>query len=607
MSSFRTFQTIIEDEFIRPLIWVGVGSQVGGIIVIWGVTWVLRDFATTRFVFQAITTGIVILLGAVVFYIRSSSREVRKGLSGVLTFIGRPRSYQEEIRNISYHERQARIFRGLFWLALLDFILVGALDIQSGGIWRSPFTPMLPAIAAVGSILLLPWRHLFVLYSLATVLILGGMANIPLHEAQRTLGYFSAEPEMPSYMEVRELAEESNAMSPSKEQSYKDGVIPKDDYESTIRRYERQRIQWIYAITIVGVFAGLVSLGSAYQAGKRLKYFFQREQAGILPPIKNKEERELTDLVYDAENVFNQVFMSVRFMGKYSPHQNNVHDLDEVRNQALLLAIPALHRTLTNRTSIEARDIALTTFAIHWIDDCFDAERFMGHHGVLENLYRFRSYSSREIIRRLDQGLHEAGECPLQEIFEVIYKCSNDLEKTDRAIKRILYGALIQHGADPKDRDILVEELRAIVRNGLKPELSDAVQSLSPGELWLTCKSVMELLHACEKSPPSLDISEICNFFFASLVGYSDKELEVGIEKAGDAWQLVNGVATPENNMLCSFKDFYADILRNDPREKRRLEQMLAVYGYYREKLPSNLKQLYGEVVADIEARAKVI
>lgn len=156
MDSPRTFNTIVEDEFIRPLILIGFWSQIGGIAVIWLVTLILWEFASSEFVIQVIASTIIISSGAVMVYFFSSSREVRKSFKGVLNFLGIPSPRIRPI-NVSYHERQARTFRGLFCLGLLDFIVVGVLDIQSGGIWRSPFTPMLPAIAAVGSLLLLPW------------------------------------------------------------------------------------------------------------------------------------------------------------------------------------------------------------------------------------------------------------------------------------------------------------------------------------------------------------------------------------------------------------------------------------------------------------------
>lgn len=330
-----------------------------------------------------------------------------------------------------------------------------------------------------------------------------------------------------------------------------------------------------------------------------------------------KEERELAELVSDAEITFNQVFMSVPFMGKYSPHQSNVHNLAEVRNQALLLAIPALHRTLASRVNIEARDIALTTFAVHWIDDCFDARQPMGHTAsVWQALYENRYEPSTDIIRRLDSGLHPPGECPLGEIFEIICRCSKDVEgRTNRAIKRIMYGALIQHAANAGVRNELVRDLRAFVKERLEdPSLISAVDGLSPGEIWLTCKSVVELLHACENDPPSLDVSEICNFFFAPLVGYSDKKQEMAAEGAEDLWSLLSGATSPVSGLVNGFSSLYASILKGDPRRKRRIEQMLAVYRYYSTRglpadreLPADVDIRYTQIADELEKAVNVI
>lgn len=615
------FSTKVENEFIKPLIEIGVASQLGGAVVISIVTWLLWDFTTLEFFIQVIISTILLLCGAVVFIVWSAPGEVLTRLSSIARFFGkevtRSEEQSKESRNVSYHERQTRIFRGLFGLALLDFILVTALDLQSGGIWRSPFTPMLPAIAAVGSILLLPKRQLSILYCFAIVLLFIGFANMPLHDKQRALGYFSAEPEFPSYGEIEEFIKESNTVNAEKQESYRQGLIAREYYEMARRRYEEQRSAWIWAITVVGSFAGLVSLASAYQAGTRLKYIFPREhKAKRTSTLPSGKELTLSKLVYDAEIEFNQIFMSFPFMAKYGPHLSNVHDLNVVRDQAGLLAIPALHWTRKNRMETEARDIALTTFAVHWIDDCFDSLLFMQDVTLWQAVFDLRPKKCEEIIKKLNEHLHETSpeRCPLEEVFGVIRMCSKDPEfRTERAIKRIILGALIQRAPDPDFRNQLVRDLRKEVKKDLKDsKLLAAVESLSEGELWLTCKSVVELLHACEKRPPPLDVSEICNFFFAPLVGYSDKAEEIGNEEAGVVWHLVDGGATRDLGMLKSFNNLYSEILKDDLRKNLRLKQMVEVYDHYSQdgKLPHELGTVYEEIVKGLrnqKAYASVI
>ena len=603
------FQAKLKGGFFRPLIWIGIGSQAIGAAIVLFVTWLFSEYAPAEFVWQARISAALLVSGAVLFGFASHPGEFSQIIRSVLELVGvNVKPWRVVPR--SYHERHQRIFAGLFYLAILDFVIVAALDLQSGGIWRSPFTPMLPAIAAVGSLLLLPRQHLLTLYLVALVLLFIGLPYVPLPlKIQHNWGYFPGDPELPSYEKIQELTKHATAMAET--ESYSRGLLPRDDYEAARERHERQRRLWILAITIVGLFSGAVSAVSAFQAGTRLKYFFPPEQGRPLPRPEGdaKEDRELAKgyqelikLVYDSENEFNQLFLCVGYMANYQPHQTEVHDIDEVRNQAVLLSIPVLHQRPPSRFTVEARAIALTTFAIHWLDDRFDSKRHMADSTIWKTIYEGRTEPCREIIGELDKNLHREGQCPLEEMLDLICMASPDPNfRTERAIKRILYGALIQHAPNEDVRKKLGHELREFVVDRLNnPDLRKSVMNLSPWALWLTCKSVVELLHAMEKPLPPLDVSEVCNFFFAPLVGWSDRTSERNQEKAEGIWDLVDKDIVGVKDMVTRFQAVYSAVLEQDDRKDLRLRQMVEVHRYYRQHLPESLKSLYDETVGDL-------
>lgn len=169
------------------------------------------------------------------------------------------------------------------------------------------------------------------------------------------------------------------------------------------------------------------------------------------------------------------------------PHISLVHNPQATFSQAYILAYPSYH---VGRSG-DASDIAFVTFAVHWIDDCFDA---VYAREILDEVAEeeIEKLTFQDVCKRMkDIGI--------QKIARHVLYCAKDLELVEAGLFRVMLAGLIQRSKlDIKDE--LVKLYRDTYRNKerLDKELGDKVNGLEVDLLLSTARTSFGLILGCE-------------------------------------------------------------------------------------------------------------
>jgi hypothetical protein len=241
-----------------------------------------------------------------------------------------------------------------------------------------------------------------------------------------------------------------------------------------------------------------------------------------------------------------------------------VHPPEDILRQAVVLAAPYWiaegnwkYKMFTRRRI--TRHITFLTFAAHWIDDHFDALETYCQSDDLKTTIRNSTPS--EILNthhpRLDELLHRMKQAVLPRFMAprwLVYRLLRmktrerkllpaRVNMVPRAVKRIIYGGLIQKAQSQHRLDELIEQYHEFIQQGLSKDLISIYSDIHKSDCrlaeWTTAKVVIELLDATSETF-SQNESEFFSLLYAPLLYYHDYKNEAEKERFGEAFRNAN-------------------------------------------------------------------
>ena len=276
-----------------------------------------------------------------------------------------------------------------------------------------------------------------------------------------------------------------------------------------------------------------------------------------------------------------------------------MHDEQNVAYQAAILCLPYWKAEAKGRARKQiTRGITFLTYAAHWIDDHFDP------------------ISLRELDEGLKQKLQICGPDELLKWEPRVQKLPNRMRKLapenqrdqiQRAVRRIIYGGLMQNAATEERVAKLLKDYVHDFINGLsdpvKQKYREILASPFPRNLsiWVTTKVVIELLDCCgdDFSP---DRSEFYNLLYGPVLYYQDREAEIEREKFGPAFgkDPLENLPNDEDmiKLVESCRSLVQPVLGSDALPASRQKQLQCLLRIYGDCIRQKVKESYEPFLA---------
>jgi hypothetical protein len=203
---------------------------------------------------------------------------------------------------------------------------------------------------------------------------------------------------------------------------------------------------------------------------------------------------------------FADLLATTGLLNRFGLSTSAVHDYRDIEVHAFILGIVSLGRWKEVRTK------SFLTYASHWIDDFFDADKENGNFAQL--------MSDR---RDIERALNRMG--PAGAVGFAMARCARHPAAVFRALGRMLYGGLVQRSADRALRRRLVEEYAQYATQFVAPDLAREIHRLQPEAYWTTNKTVLELLYAAEVKI-DFTSAELWNLVYAPAIYSQDVDEE---------------------------------------------------------------------------------
>jgi hypothetical protein len=160
----------------------------------------------------------------------------------------------------------------------------------------------------------------------------------------------------------------------------------------------------------------------------------------------------------------------------------------------------------------EVKTKSFLTYASHWIDDFFDGDQENGNFAQLMS-------DRHDIVRALDRM------GPAGAVGFAMARRTRHPNAVFRALKRMLYGGLVQRSSERPVRRRLVEEYAQYATQFVAPDLAGEIRRLQPEAYWTTNKTVLELLYAAE-AKIDFTTTELWNLVYAPAIYSQDVDEE---------------------------------------------------------------------------------
>jgi hypothetical protein len=460
----------------------------------------------------------------------------------------------EEPKPVPEAKRKTRVLRATLLIILLDALLLAILIPVTGGPGKSVLDPLVPIIPIIAIILKQPKRTVFAALGSGLVLVFGAM----LHWAYHLLGF--TDPALAAWTNYTHR-DPRHALAYS---VVTGGAIFLSVIE--LARYNRPEIGRGIRAAIENLLEGTPLQGVSWSIKRGTRTWIAWLDHRDLP---------LVDL-------------------------SLVHSADEIVKQALVLCAPYWisgdgwrFRFFGRKRT--ARHVTFLTFAAHWIDDHFDAIGVYCHNEDLRTT--ILASSPHDVLKKHYPRLDEL----LKRMKGIVNKKHE--KQVEHAVKRIIYGGLIQNARTKERKDELVKEYGRFVchdkSKSIRAVYDDLLNSEHPLTMWVTAKVVMELLDSCT-TQFSVDEAEFFNLLYGPLLYYHNWNKEVSQESFGKAFGDTSKIVQtnlPDSADMISLiercSNLTTEIFGKDelpPGRQLQLRLLLRLYG---DRLPTEVRDAY--------------
>lgn len=499
------------------------------------------------------------------------------------------------VQEIPASRRKTRLLRGTLALIILDTCLLAVLIAITGGLGNSTLDPMLPAIPIIAIILRQP--HRTIIWSLVLACVVVIVFTLLVKYPLVSFGMFD----------------------------------PRWIYNS------HGDPNYHYGLNLIALVVIVLSLA---------EYYFSYEPPEILTSIHEAIESLIDTETSDLNGLEKQITSGAKTWVKWLSHRDLpledlslVHDETDVVRQAVVLCMPYwtdnvsppnsqwifiswpaekvfsvlkwfgfeerfslwLHRHRRKRI---ARHVTFLTFAAHWIDDHFDA---------LEEHCPDATHRAKLLESSPDQILNSY---VLSRLSEAVHKMEKTAHRSNRsevrkAVKRIIYGGLVQNASSSARLERLVDDYIHFVTQDLFDDLKEVYVSLSksprPLITLLSAKVVMELLDSCRKRDKAASFvkrTEFFNLLYSPILYYHDRENELQQEKYGNAFGStlaeIEAKLPDEQDMIALIercRPLIPTIFGATGLSSGRKMQLQLLIRLYHEKLPVPVREAYQRIL----------
>jgi hypothetical protein len=203
---------------------------------------------------------------------------------------------------------------------------------------------------------------------------------------------------------------------------------------------------------------------------------------------------------------FVELLATTGLLNRFGLSMSAVHDYQDIEVHAFILGIVSAGRWEEIKTK------SFLTYASHWIDDFFDGDQENGNFAQL--------MADRHDIARALARMGPAGAVGF-----AMARRARHPTAVLRALKRMLYGGLVQRCAERPLRQRLVEEYAEYATQFVAPDLAREIRRLQPEAYWTTNKTVLELLYAAE-TKIDFTTAELWNLVYAPAIYSQDVDEE---------------------------------------------------------------------------------
>jgi DNA-binding MarR family transcriptional regulator len=215
---------------------------------------------------------------------------------------------------------------------------------------------------------------------------------------------------------------------------------------------------------------------------------------------------DLLEAVRAGHAEFAELLASTGLLNRFGLSTSAVHDYQDIEVHAFILGIVSAGR----REEIKTK--SFLTYASHWIDDFFDGDQEKGNFAQL--------VSDRHDITRALARMGPAGAVGF-----AMARRARHPAAVLRALKRMLYGGLVQRSTERPLRRRLVEEYAEYATQLVAPDLAREIRRLQPEAYWTTNKTVLELLYSAE-AKIDFTTTELWNLVYAPAIYSQDVDEE---------------------------------------------------------------------------------